>query len=33
MSEVKHFKLWNPLDITILPIYSASADIDLQTDC
>ena len=32
MSEVKHFKLWNPLDdyYGLSPIYSASADIDLH---
>lgn len=30
MSEVKHFKLWNPLDdyYGLSPIYAASADID-----
>lgn len=32
MSEVKHFKLWNPLDdyYGLSPIYAASADIDLH---
>ena len=32
MSEVKHFKLWNPLNdyYGLSPIYAASADIDLH---